>query len=91
MNTTIEYAKAQDAQDVLKTYRNQFYIPKIHGQEAIYMTGNSLGLLPKTTESYIKQELDDWANLGVEGHLEAKSLALLSSLQQGRLITSARC
>lgn len=73
MNTTIEYAKAQDAQDVLKTYRNQFYIPKIHGQEAIYMTGNSLGLLPKTTESYIKQELDDWANLGVEGHLEAKN------------------
>ena len=36
-------------------------------------TGNSLGLQPKTTKKYIQQELEDWANLGVEGHFEAKN------------------
>lgn len=37
------------------------------------MTGNSLGLQPKQTKAYVNQELEDWANLGVEGHLEAKN------------------
>ena len=37
------------------------------------MTGNSLGLQPISTKSYINQELEDWANLGVEGHTEAKN------------------
>ena len=37
------------------------------------MTGNSLGLQSKSTKSYINQELEDWANLGVEGHTEAKN------------------
>jgi kynureninase len=32
-----------------------------------------LGLQPKTTQKYIQQELDDWANFGVEGHFEAKN------------------
>ncbi len=70
----LEYAKAQDQNDELSHYRNQFHIPKDkHGHELIYMTGNSLGLQPKSTKSYINQELEDWANLGVEGHLEAKN------------------
>ena len=38
----------------------------------IYLCGNSLGLQPKSTEQYIKQELDDWAKLGVEGHTHAR-------------------
>ncbi|GAL68917.1 kynureninase [Jejuia pallidilutea] len=37
------------------------------------MTGNSLGLQPKQTRAYVNQELEDWANLGVEGHFEAKN------------------
>lgn len=36
------------------------------------MTGNSLGLQPKQTKLYVNQELEDWANLGVEGHTDAK-------------------
>lgn len=43
------------------------------GNELIYMTGNSLGLQPKITKDYINQELEDWANLGVEGHTEGKN------------------
>ncbi len=69
----LEYAKQQDQNDALASYRNQFHIPKDkHGKDLIYMTGNSLGLQPKSVKDYIKQELEDWANWGVEGHTEAK-------------------
>ena len=66
------FAQEQDQNDELKSYRNQFYIPKINGQDSVYFTGNSLGLQPKATESYILQELEDWKNLGVEGHFDGK-------------------
>ena len=70
----LEYAKQQDHQDELSIYRNQFHIPTDkNGNELIYLCGNSLGLQPKSTKAYINQELEDWANLGVEGHLEAKN------------------
>ena len=45
-----------------------FYFPKINGKEAVYFTGNSLGLQPKAAERFLKQELEDWAKYGVEGH-----------------------
>ncbi|MBL7720722.1 MAG: kynureninase, partial [Chitinophagaceae bacterium] len=38
----------------------------------IYFTGNSLGLQPKTTQDYVVNELEDWANFGVEGHFHAR-------------------
>lgn len=71
---TLAYAKEQDAKDPLKSYRNQFHIPKDKdGNEWLYFCGNSLGLQPKVTQKYIQQELSDWANLGVEGHFDAKN------------------
>jgi kynureninase len=70
----IDYAKKQDQKDPLAQYRETFHIPKNEeGQDWLYFTGNSLGLQPKQTKNYIQQELDDWANLGVEGHFEAKN------------------
>lgn len=70
----LEYAKEQDQNDELSHYREQFHIPKDkHGNNWLYFTGNSLGLQPKSTQKYLQQELDDWANLGVEGHFEAKN------------------
>ena len=70
----LDYAKKQDALDELSQYRTQFHIPKDnHGNELIYLCGNSLGLQPKSTKAYINQELEDWANLGVEGHTDAKN------------------
>jgi len=70
----LEYAKQQDQKDDLKHYRNQFHIPKDNqGNDWLYFTGNSLGLQPKSTKEYINQELEDWANLGVEGHFDAKN------------------
>ena len=70
----LEFARSLDQKDVLSSYRNAFYIPRdISGNEWLYFTGNSLGLQPKTTKAAIEQELNDWANLGVEGHLDAKN------------------
>jgi len=71
---SIEYAIQQDQNDALASYRDQFHIPKDkNGNDWIYFTGNSLGLQPKSTQKYIQQELDDWANFAVEGHFEAKN------------------
>lgn len=71
---TRDYAKQQDELDPLSKYRKQFHLPQDkRGNDLVYLTGNSLGLQPKSTQSYIDQELKDWANLGVEGHTEAKN------------------
>ena len=70
----INFAKEQDQKDPLAHYRDKFHIPKTEkGENWLYFTGNSLGLQPKQTKYHIQQELDDWANLGVEGHFEAKN------------------
>ncbi len=60
-----------DDSDKLSKYRSKFFIPKHQHKDAIYLCGNSLGLQPKHVEEYIKQELNDWATFGVEGHFEA--------------------
>jgi kynureninase len=70
----LDFALKQDQDDPLGAYRHQFHIPKdSKNNHLIYMTGNSLGLQPKHTKSYVNQELEDWATLGVEGHFEAKN------------------
>ena len=72
--TSAEFAILMDEKDELKSFRNAFYFPVDNdGNKLFYFTGNSLGLQPKTTRIAIKQELDDWANLGVEGHFKAKN------------------
>jgi kynureninase len=71
---TESFAKKMDGQDSLKNFRNKFHIPKRPtGEDVLYFTGNSLGLQPKNVRDYIEQELEDWKNLGVEGHLHAKN------------------
>ena len=66
------FAKELDSKDVLAPFRDRFYIPQVKGREAVYFTGNSLGLQPKSVNDFIQQELEDWKNLGVEGHFHAK-------------------
>jgi kynureninase len=69
---SLSFAKRLDKSDALRSFRNRFHIPKIDGKPAIYFTGNSLGLQPKTVKRFVQEELDDWANLGVEGHVHAR-------------------
>lgn len=68
-----EFAAKMDAADGLAGFRPKFLIPKTSsGEDCLYFTGNSLGLQPVTARKYIEEELDDWARLGVEGHLHAR-------------------
>ena len=69
---TLRFAKQLDQTDSLKSYRSKFFIPKMKGKPVIYFSGNSLGLQPKQAPIFIQQELNDWANLGVEGHEHAQ-------------------
>lgn len=66
------FARRMDKEDPLKGFRKKFHIPKVKGQPAIYFTGNSLGLQPKAAKQFLDEELEDWAKLGVEGHLHAR-------------------
>ena len=69
---TLEFARSLDLSDPLSSFRDRFYLPTFHKDTVRYFTGNSLGLQPKTAEKYIKEELEDWAKYGVEGHFMAK-------------------
>src|SRR5947209_8722712 len=68
------FAKQLDAEDPLRAFREKFHIPLgKDGQPLIYFAGNSLGLMPKSAREVVDQELDDWARLGVDAHLGAKT------------------
>src|ERR1051326_6949008 len=69
---TIASARQQDASDPLKKFRERFYFPQHAGNDAVYFTGNSLGLQPKSVQDHILNELEDWAGFGVEGHFHAR-------------------
>jgi kynureninase len=54
--------------------RSEFALPVgSDGAPLVYMSGNSLGLMPKQVPELILAELEDWARLGVEGHFEART------------------
>jgi kynureninase len=68
------FALQLDRDDPLRAFRDRFHIPTdASGKPLIYFVGNSLGLMPKTTRAAVEQELDDWARLGVDGHLEGRT------------------
>ncbi|MFD0662246.1 hypothetical protein [Thermocatellispora tengchongensis] len=66
-------ALRRDAQD--PGHRELFRVPPADGgryAETAYLAGNSLGLQPRATRQELLEDLDAWARLGVEGHLEAE-------------------
>uniref|UniRef100_UPI004049C278 kynureninase n=1 Tax=Flavobacterium sp. TaxID=239 RepID=UPI004049C278 len=69
---TQAFAQNLDQQDPLKDYKNEFIFPKVNNEPVIYFTGNSLGLQPKRTKSYVDEVMQDWADLAVEGHFYAE-------------------
>lgn len=71
--TSEAWAREQDAADPLRAFRDEFHIPAgPDGNECVYLTGNSLGLQPKSTRAAVEQELEDWARMGVDGHLKGR-------------------
>jgi len=69
-----DFAKQLDAQDSLHVFREKFHLlASRSGEPLIYFAGNSLGLMPKAAKQIVEQELEDWAKLGVDAHLKAKT------------------
>ncbi len=67
-----DFARQLDAEDPLRRFREKFHLPlDKDGKSLIYFAGNSLGLMPKAARQIVEQELDDWAKLGVDAHLDA--------------------
>jgi kynureninase len=69
---SLSYARKMDQKDPMKAFRSKFHVPKIRKKEALYFTGNSLGLQPKSTGNYLAEELNDWQQLAVEGHFHSR-------------------
>src|SRR6266487_6141848 len=64
-----DFAHQLDAEDLLRDFRDKFYLPLgKDGKPVIYFAGNSLGLMPKSARQIVDDELDNWANLGVDAH-----------------------
>ena len=62
------HALSQDAADPLRSFRNEFLIPKHRDREQAYFVGNSLGLQPRGARAQVLEVLDKWAAEAVEGH-----------------------
>jgi len=69
---TEEYALEMDRNDLLSHFRDRFHFPKVEGKQAIYLCGNSLGLQPKTVQAHLQKELDQWADMAVDGHFHGE-------------------
>ena len=66
-----EFAQELDAEDPLRQFREKFHLPVGKGgKPLIYFAGNSLGLMPKAARKIVELELDDWAKLAVDAHLD---------------------
>lgn len=70
--TSLDFARQLDHSDTLRHFRHDFYFPQLGGKDALYFTGNSLGLQPKTVRAALDYELTQWEKYGVEGHFEGK-------------------
>ena len=84
--TSKSYAARQDEDDPIRHLRRSFIIPSkadiarktlrhnlnesTLNEESTYLCGNSLGLQPAHTRTYIQQYLDTWATKGVYGHFK---------------------
>ena len=79
-------AEDHDARDALGPMRDSFLFPqRPDGAPVVYLTGNSLGLQPRTARARVQQVLDDWARLAVEGHVQGDA----PWLPYHRLLTAA--
>src|SRR5256886_1643785 len=66
-----DFARQLDDEDSLRHFRERFHLPLgKDGEPLIYLAGNSLGLMPKAARQIVEQELEDWAKLAVDAHLD---------------------
>src|SRR5436190_10390285 len=72
--TSESFARRLTAEDPLRRFRDAFHLPRrADGSSLVYLCGHSLGLQPIAVHGLIEQELNDWANLGVEAHFRGRN------------------
>ena len=64
------FANELDKNDVLGSLKEKFNFPI---SNPIYLCGHSLGLQPKSANKFVQIELDAWAELGVDGHMNGEN------------------
>lgn len=90
---SLEFAHLMDKEDPLRDFRKLFHYPKKKtlphvdlqqlendDEETIYFCGHSLGLQLKSTESYLQEVLNNWAEKGVHSHFHGYLPAALCDL-----------
>ena len=70
---TDDHARALDAADPLRGFRDEFHLPMHDGQPQAYFVGNSLGLQPKGARAHVEEVLAKWASEAVEGHFTGQA------------------
>jgi kynureninase len=81
----LDWARSQDAADVLAPLRERFAMPRgADGSPLLYFCGHSLGLAPLSARAMIEAEIADWERLGVLAHEHARSpwIGYAEQLQQ---------
>jgi kynureninase len=62
------HARALDAADPLRTWRERFVLPQDDaGRELVYLCGHSLGAQPILAADYVEAVMRDWRTRGVDG------------------------
>lgn len=70
----LDDARARDADDPLREFRDAFWIPaRPGGGEQAYFCGHSLGLQPRRAEAAVLGELRAWREQAVAGHFRSLS------------------
>ena len=88
-NFTISHARDLDQSDQLRDFRSKFNFPiDDQGNEQLYFTGHSLGLMPKQTKDYLEETLSSWSNRAVEGHFKGEHPWMYSHDQVSKQMAS---
>lgn len=74
------YARKKDRDDPLKTLKDEFIINK----DTIYMDGNSLGLISKSSQKAVLNAMEEWENLMINGWLQANPAWFYAGEELGR-------
>ena len=68
MRVDRDHARARDAADPLRGWRERFVLPQdAAGRELVYLCGHSLGAQPTLAVDYVEEVMREWRSRGVEG------------------------
>ncbi len=81
---SLEHARTRDVEDSLAPFRERFHLIP----DKIYMDGNSLGLMPRDSETAILTALDQWKTLGIDGWMSAEPSWFTLGEQLGEMMAA---